>query len=60
MDAINSIQIIWTVVAFIVFIGVVIWAFSSKRKDDFHEAANYILEDDELNPHPEVEEHKHV
>ena len=30
---------IWTVLVFIFFIGVVIWAMSSKRKKEFDEAA---------------------
>jgi cytochrome c oxidase cbb3-type subunit 4 len=38
---------IWTVIVFIVFIGIVLWAFSSRRKKDFDEAARLVLDDDE-------------
>ncbi len=30
----------WTVLVFIVFIGIVIWAWSNKRAAEFEEAAN--------------------
>ena len=40
-------QIIWTVVAFVFFVGVVIWAWSGKRKSDFEKAARMALDDDE-------------
>lgn len=38
---------IWTVVLFIVFIGIVIWAYSRGRKKDFDEAARLALDDEE-------------
>ena len=38
---------IWTIVIMITFLGIVAWAFSSKRKDSFDEAARLPLEDDE-------------
>lgn len=37
---------IWTVVLFVIFIGIVLWAWSSKRKKRFDEAARLPLEDD--------------
>jgi len=40
---------IWTVMMVVLFIGIVLWAWSGKRKDDFRDAANLPLEDDE--PH---------
>lgn len=40
---------IWTVMMFVLFIGIVLWAWSGKREDAFREAANLPLEDDE--PH---------
>ena len=40
------IQIIWTVVAFVFFIGVVVWALSSRRKADFDKAARMALDDE--------------
>ena len=36
----------WTLLLFLVFIGIVIWAWSSKRKKRFDEAAKLPLEDD--------------
>ena len=40
-------QTIWTVVAFVFFVGVIIWALSSRRKADFDKAARMALDDDE-------------
>ena len=37
---------IWTVLVFIVFIGIVLWAYSGRRKQDFDEAARLVLDDD--------------
>ena len=37
---------IWTIVIMITFLGIVAWAFSSKRKESFDEAARLPLEDD--------------
>ena len=45
----ETFQVLWTVVAFVVFVGIAIWAFSSKRKQDFSEAANLPLTDDDPN-----------
>ncbi len=44
---INDLRTIMTVVAFLTFIGIVIWAYSSKRRKAFDEAARMALEDDE-------------
>ncbi len=41
------IDIIWTVVVMILFIGIVIWAYSGKRRKAFDEAARIPLEDDD-------------
>ncbi len=38
----------WTLVLLIIFIGIVLWAWSGRRKQDFEEAANIPFEDDEL------------
>ena len=35
-----------SVVMLVVFIGIVMWAYSSKRKKQFDEAARSVLEDD--------------
>ncbi len=39
------VQSIWTVVVFITFIGIVWWAYGSRRKKDFDEAARLALDD---------------
>ncbi len=36
-----------TVMAFATFIGIVLWAWSSRKKGDFEWAARSVLEDDE-------------
>ena len=40
------IQTVWTVIAFVIFVGIVIWAWSSRRKEDFDKAARMALDDD--------------
>lgn len=48
MDYVNILSI-WTIVVMVVFIGIVLWAWSGKRKQSFDEAANIPFhEDDEL------------
>ena len=37
---------VWTIVVFVAFIGIVIWAWSSKRKRVFDEAARIPLDED--------------
>jgi len=44
MSIINS---VWTVVVFVLFIGIVAWAWSGRRKKDFEEAARLPLDDDQ-------------
>jgi len=41
-------QSIWTIVVMITFLGIVAWAFSSKRKNAFDEAARLPFADDQL------------
>jgi cytochrome c oxidase cbb3-type subunit 4 len=43
---ITLVQTVWTVVAFVFFVGVVIWAWSGGRKEDFDKAARMALDDD--------------
>jgi cytochrome c oxidase cbb3-type subunit 4 len=43
---VGTIRGIGTAVVFIAFIGVVLWAYSSKRKSSFDEAANLPFADD--------------
>jgi cytochrome c oxidase cbb3-type subunit 4 len=40
------VQIVWTVIAFVSFVGIVIWAWSGRRKEDFDKAARMALDDD--------------
>jgi len=42
---ISLLQTIWTVAAFIVFVAIVVWAYSSKRSKQFDEAANLPFSD---------------
>jgi len=37
---------IWTVLALVAFVGIVIWAWSGKRKPGFEQAARMALDDD--------------
>ena len=41
------IQSVWTIVVMVVFIGIVIWAWSGKRKQRFEDAANIPFTEDE-------------
>jgi cytochrome c oxidase cbb3-type subunit 4 len=43
---INTLRGLATVFAMIAFIGVCLWAYSSRRKDDFDSAANLPFDDD--------------
>jgi cytochrome c oxidase cbb3-type subunit 4 len=43
---INDLRVVMTVLAFIVFIGIVVWAYSRKR--DFDEAARLPFREDDL------------
>ena len=38
---------VWTLLMFLLFVGIVAWAWSSKRRRDFDEAARLPLEDDQ-------------
>ncbi len=39
-------QSLWTIVVMITFLGIVVWAFSSKRKSAFEEAAHLPFDDE--------------
>jgi len=45
--SVSFVQSVWTVMAMAVFIGIVIWAFSRRKKDDFEKAARMAMEDDD-------------
>ena len=47
MDVQNFLRIVITVVGMCVFIGIVLWAWSGRRKSAFDRAARIPLEDDE-------------
>ena len=50
---------IWTVVVLVLFVGIVIWAWSSKRKQDFDEAANIPFHEDEMPTEKTSKENSH-
>jgi cytochrome c oxidase cbb3-type subunit 4 len=43
----SLIQSVWTVVVLVLFVGIVIWAWSGKRKQAFDEAANIPFNEDD-------------
>lgn len=43
----SDLSSVMTVVMLVVFIGIVVWAWSGKRRKDFEAAARVPLEDDE-------------
>jgi cytochrome c oxidase cbb3-type subunit 4 len=49
----------FTVVMFVIFLGIVIWAWSAKRKRAFTEAANLPFADDETVHKASVKEANH-
>lgn len=46
MGIINTLRSIMTVVAFIAFIGIVVWVWSKRNKADFDEAAQLPFKQD--------------
>ena len=52
MDTKTYLHIIMTVVTFVTFIGIVVWAYSRKRKPEFEAAANapFAVPDDAEGP----------
>lgn len=55
---INDLRGISTLFVFITFIGLCFWAYNSKRKKSFDEAANLPFADEELNQRTMQEEFK--
>lgn len=43
---VNTLRSITTVLAFVVFLGIVVWAWSQRRNADFEQAANLPFEQD--------------
>ena len=57
---ITLLQSIWTIVVLVLFIGIVVWAWSGKRKARFDEAANIpFTEDDNTSVNKTPEEKTH-
>jgi len=51
----HDIRAMFTVIMFVMFIGIVFWAWSNKRRNAFTEAANLPLNEPE---HPRVDNDK--
>lgn len=47
---INDARSLITVVSFVAFLGIVAWAYSSKRKTGFEEAARSVLDENDEEP----------
>lgn len=43
---VNTLRSLVTVVSFLTFIGIIVWAYSRKNSDDFDKAANLPFEQD--------------
>jgi cytochrome c oxidase cbb3-type subunit IV len=43
---INDLRALITVVTFMAFIGIVVWAWSGRRREEFEQAARMALDDD--------------
>ncbi|MEE9575505.1 MAG: cbb3-type cytochrome c oxidase subunit 3 [Gammaproteobacteria bacterium] len=48
MPFVTLIQIVWTIVVMIIFLAIVLWAWSGRRKESFNDAANIPLEEEEF------------
>ncbi len=48
MPFVTQIQIVWTIVVMIIFVAIVFWAWSGRRKESFKDAANIPLEEEEF------------
>ena len=46
-ETMSAILSIWTVIVAILFLGIVLWAWSSKNRDRFEEAAQIPFDDDD-------------
>jgi cytochrome c oxidase cbb3-type subunit 4 len=47
---VNDFRGLWTLVSFLVFIGITLWAYSGARKERFAAAARLPLDDDGRTP----------
>ena len=48
MPLLTQIQVVWTVLVMIIFLAIVFWAWSGRRKESFNEAANIPLEEEDF------------
>ena len=55
----DLIQVVWTLVVLVLFVGIVIWAWSGKRKNDFDEAANIPFNEDDTPTENTSKENSH-
>ncbi|MCK5382733.1 MAG: cbb3-type cytochrome c oxidase subunit 3 [Gammaproteobacteria bacterium] len=55
----SLIQSVWTLVVLVLFVGIVIWAWSSKRKQEFDEAANIPFHEDDTSVEKTSKENSH-
>ena len=46
MPLLTQIQVVWTVVVMIIFLAIVFWAWSGRRKESFNDAAHIPLEEE--------------
>ena len=53
------IQSVWTVVVLVLFVGIVIWAWSGKRMQEFDEAANIPFHEDDTSAEKTSKEKPH-
>jgi cytochrome c oxidase cbb3-type subunit 4 len=44
----TQIQIVWTIVVMIIFLGIIFWAWSGRREKSFNDAANLPLEEEKF------------
>lgn len=54
-----TIHSLWTVLLMILFLGIVVWAYSSRRKKQFDAAARMPLEDEDAAPAYSTGDEKH-
>ena len=59
MDSSSLIQSVWTLVVLVLFVGIVVWAWSGKRKQDFDEAANIPFNEDDMPTENTSKENSH-
>jgi len=47
VDLFAIFQSVWTIMVMVVFTGIVVWAYSRKRKSEFDETARLLIDDDD-------------